>query len=181
MNSGHLTVDAAHQNASQFSPCGRYRYWLRECLTGSMAQDVLDPPKRPLVFCMLNPSSAGRVNNGVMTSDPTVRRCSGYARALGYTDRIVVNMFAWISTDPAELLRVPDPVGPENDAMIGSLPSNWPVICAWGSHKLTLARAHQVVALLHRPLFCLKQTKNGSPSHPLYLKSELKPVPWALP
>jgi hypothetical protein len=32
--------------------------------------------------------------------------------------------------------------------------------------------------LAHRPVECLKVTKDGHPSHPLYLKASLVPIPY---
>jgi hypothetical protein len=160
---------------SMFSDDHRYRYWLRECLEGI----VLSAPIRPVVFLMLNPSMAGKPDGkGGLTGDPTVRRCSGYARAWGYTDRIVVNMFSLVSTDPAGLFADPDPIGPDNDLVIAGIQKDWPVVCAWGAHSMVAKRVGRVVALLNRPLLCLATTTDGSPGHPLYLKKDLLPVPW---
>ena len=53
------------------------------------------------------------------------------------------------------------------------------VICAWGTHAALNDRQNQIRTLLKdRPLYYLKLTKDGFPSHPLYLKSDLVPVRW---
>jgi hypothetical protein len=160
---------------SVFSADHRYRYWLRECFAGRVAE----PPYRPLVFLMCNPSSAGRVDGASLTSDPTVRRCSGFARDNGYTDRIVVNACALVSTDPEALKRDFDPVGPLNEEVLAGIPRDWDVLCAWGAHPAVQARQARVLELLGpRRLLCLRTTKNGAPGHPLYAPANLKLVPW---
>lgn len=161
--------DIALTSGAEFSPCERYRYRLRRCFSGS----VLEPARNPIVFCMCNPSTADALVN-----DPTVRRCVGWAAAWGYSDVLVVNMFALRATDPDELLRADDPVGPENDAVLGSIPRDWPVVAAWGAHKATLPRAARVISVLGRPLLCLRELPSGAPGHPLYLPKNVRPVPW---
>ena len=87
-----------------FSRCGRYRWWL-----GRRWRD--DAPT--LLFLGLNPSRAdGR------RDDPTLRRLIGFADGWGYGAIEVLNLFAWISADPAELRRAAEPVGQRTDAWI---------------------------------------------------------------
>ena len=83
--------------AAQFSPCGRYRWWLQRCW---------DPQRPPLLFIGLNPSRAD-----AQRDDPTLRRLLGFARAWGYGGLEVLNLFARISASPAALRRCADPVG----------------------------------------------------------------------
>jgi hypothetical protein len=151
-----------------FSKCGKYRY--------SLVRAFLHPgPKGPCAFIMLNPSTAtGEV------SDPTVRRCEGYARAWGHKALIVLNIFAFRSTDPKALYRELDPVGPENDDYIEHYCKKAAqIVCAWGLHGKHLSRGRVVLAQVagYRPCY-LKLTKGGVPSHPLYLKGDLKPTPF---
>jgi hypothetical protein len=95
-----------------FSPCRKYRY----TLTRTWVPDL------PLInFVMLNPSTADEVVN-----DPTVERCERRARMWNCGGLIVTNIFAWRSTDPDELRRVADPVGPDkDDALVESAWRNW--------------------------------------------------------
>jgi hypothetical protein len=51
-------------------------------------------------FVLLNPSTADEV-----VDDPTIRRCIAFARSLGYGGLEVVNLYAYVATDPAELRR----------------------------------------------------------------------------
>jgi hypothetical protein len=77
------------------------------------------------------------------------------------------------------MLAHPEPVGPRNNAAIRAIAQAHPwVICAWGKHGAHRGRDREVLALLrsHRcePM-CLAINMDGSPSHPLYLRSDLKP------
>lgn len=128
------------------------------------------------VFIMLNPSTADASED-----DPTIRRCMGFARSWGYGGICVVNLFAYRSTDPRALASVPDPVGPRNDQQIdATLGGADLVVAAWGAHGTLGARSATVRALVekHRPLYHLGLTKNGSPRHPLYLRSDTQPTRW---
>lgn len=130
----HIPIDAERwvSQGAEFSGCFLYRYRLwREW-----------NPKLPIcTFIMLNPSTAN-----AQKTDPTVRRCIGFARKWSYGRLEVVNAFAWIATDPNELKNAQpdareffrgaardafggvqilvngpkDPVGPENDVAIHS-------------------------------------------------------------
>jgi len=125
-------------------------------------------------FCMLNPSTAD-----ARTSDPTVRRCEGFAVRWGYAELEVVNIFALRSTDPAALRRAADPVGPGADAAIRRAAQRaGMVVAAWGAHGALGGRGDRVLAMLDRigPVWTLGETIDGSPKHPLYLSAETVPV-----
>ncbi|MBI1416966.1 MAG: DUF1643 domain-containing protein [Limimaricola sp.] len=153
--------------AAVYSTCGRYRL--------SLTRDW--GPGRAAVFVMLNPSTASEA-----TDDPTIARCTGFARALGAGGMEVVNLFAFRATHPRDLRRAEDPVGPDNDAAILSAAARagW-LICAWGIHGTLHGRGTEVAALLraagHRPQV-LGLTKDGHPRHPLYLRRDVQPVDW---
>lgn len=129
-----------------------------------------------LLFVMLNPSTAT-----AEVSDPTVTRCEGYARAWGFAELMVANIFALRSTDPKVLKTHPDPIGPENDEyLVSAAKSAAYIVAGWGTHGKLLGRGAYVRGLLSRfDLRCLTQTKDGHPGHPLYLKASLKPVSYA--
>src|SRR5689334_20041621 len=67
------------------SPCGLYRYRLTRRWGDGPA----------LLFVMLNPSTADATED-----DPTIRRCTGFAKREGMPAIEVVNLFAWRATDP---------------------------------------------------------------------------------
>lgn len=164
-----VVYNLARTGAAEFSMCGKYRYLLRRCFDG----DVLSEPKRPVLFVMLNPSTAD-----ALADDPTIRRCITYARKWGYSDLLVANLFALRATNPKELLTDDDPIGPDNDYVLEAAPRDVITIAAWGSHRAARARALHVETLLRRPLLCLKQTRPGAPPwHPLYLPGDLWPRP----
>ncbi len=149
------------------SPCGTYRYVLTRKIP-SVLRWV-----KPALFIMLNPSTADAVQD-----DPTIRRCISFAEREGCTQLRVVNLFALRATDPRELATHEDPIGPENDSFLRSeiLVSNAVgglIVAAWGANKFAKDRACSVVDNFHQlPLMCLGNTKDGSPRHPLYVKSD---------
>lgn len=152
------------------SACGRYRYKLgRE---GDPASN-----KKPLPFVMLNPSTADAEKD-----DPTIRRCRGFAKELGYNGIVVVNLYALRSTKPAGLWEHHDPVGPINDDWLHMTARAADVIvCAWGANAKP-ARVERAVAVLTRNgarLMCLgTNKKDGSPRHPLYVRGDQPLLDW---
>lgn len=162
-----------------FSPCERYRYRLTRNLTGGPTP-TLPAGARSVTFCMLNPSTAT-----ASADDPTIRRCIGYARAWGYAQLIVVNVYGLRSTDPKGLWKVDDPVGADNDAAIArATQESHFVVAAWGKHA-PIERVRVVLGTIRdvphgsAKLRALKLNKDGSPAHPLYLKSSSTPIPWS--
>ncbi len=151
------------ERSAEFSPCGYYRYWLARMWS----------PERPCVmFVGLNPSTADDKRD-----DPTVRRFIHYARDWGYGGVLVLNLFAFRATDPSDLFRAADPIGPENDAALARGQSIAAlVVAAWGNHGTHLARAAEVLPALRNPHY-LRINRTGQPAHPLYLPKCLKPRP----
>ncbi len=143
------------------SACGKYRYMLRR---------TWDYRKLRALFVMLNPSVAD-----AEIDDPTIRSCIRLSKSLGYGSFEVVNLFALRATDPSELERAIDPVGPKNDERIEAALLRCDLaICAWGSHPMAIGRGRTVRSMMRcrRPaVFCLGTTKSGAPKHPLYIKS----------
>lgn len=171
----------AHQTPSMFaidedyrdaliSDCGNYRYTLTR---------IWDRSLPVLVFSMLNPSKANALIN-----DPTIVRCIDFAKRWGYGGIVVVNLFAWRATDPTELTRCADPIGPDNDRHLFAVTEGRDVIAAWGAsvpkywrHRpaaVTTQLRERGVALHHLGL-----TKDGHPRHPLYLRGDTTPTRWA--
>lgn len=119
-----------------------------------------------MVAIWLNPSTAD-----ADIDDPTVRRGVGFARAAGCGRLVVLNLFGWRATDPAQLRVVADPVGPDNDAWIAAAVAEpgAVVVAGWGA-RADSRRVRAVMGLLgDYPLFCLGLTAGGGPRHPLYL------------
>jgi hypothetical protein len=125
-----------------------------------------------VLFVMLNPSTADAHHD-----DPTIRRCLGFARAWGFGALEVVNLFAWRATDPRELRRAHDPVGPRNDHVIAEAAGrSHAVIAAWGNHGALAGRDRRVAALLapHRPRRLGGLTAAVAPRHPLYVAAAVR-------
>lgn len=165
---------------AEISPCGRYRWILGR-------EWQLDLPW--VVFVMLNPSKALALDaKGKPIDDPTVRKCVGFARRMGFGGLMIVNLFAWRATDPTELGRtgLADPVGDMNDTWIRDACCSdavTSVIAAWGTHArdTAWARAREVkvreLLLWAAPeLKALDLGKGGVPLHPLMLPYDLQPV-----
>jgi hypothetical protein len=141
----------------------RYRLWRRWAEGGAV-----------IAFVMLNPSTAD-----ARRDDPTIRRCTGFARGWGFAAMTVVNLFALRATDPVRLRRARDPVGPDNDGYILAAASESDaLVVAWGNAGAMCGRDRAVLALLaDRPAECLGLTGAGRPRHPLYLPRATRRLP----
>ena len=154
-----------------FSDCGRYRYHLSRHLAGD---------KPPVLFIMLNPSTADEYKN-----DRTIARCTGYANALHASSLHILNLFAYRTPYPKALWAFDgDRVGPENDTHMrttfrAARRDGWTVICGWGADRLARDRADDVCKMAELdeglPLYALHVTKDNEPGHPLYLLGSLRP------
>lgn len=152
------------------SECGEYRYSL------TRRWDIAFPL---LTFLMLNPSTADAEED-----DQTIRKCIGFARSWGYGGIDVVNLYAFRSTDPKQLVAQQslgkDIVGPGNndvifDAMRRAADASTQLVCAWGSIRTGRPRTIETrvvnVKSMARTagvtLQCIGRTKDGDPRHPL--------------
>jgi hypothetical protein len=155
-----------------FSPCRKYRYRL-----GREWSDMLDSGKPGFVaFCMLNPSTADETQD-----DPTIRRCIAFANSWGWKRLVIVNLFALRATDPREMMKHPEPVGPENDSHIDEVAGAASLfVCAWGndgSHQERASAVRWRIRSAGRSALRLGElTDKQQPRHPLYLKGDLQPV-----
>ncbi len=148
-----------------FSTCGLYRYYLtRSWGSGSLC-----------TFIMLNPHKA----NADIT-DPTIRRCMGFAKAWGFDGIEAVNLFAVKEGDPSKLKGYTDPVGPDNDEWLRNTIINSEfLLVAWGNHGDIMNRGEEVLKMcnnLEKTIHCLMVNKNGQPKHPLYVSGSAVPM-----
>lgn len=151
------------ERGATISSCGRYRYALwRKWKPGPMC-----------VFVGLNPSTAD-----AQLDDPTIRRCIGFAQGWGFSGLMMLNLFAYRATNPADMKAATDPIGPDNDDALRYASYNTTmVIAAWGANGTFKGRDQQVREMLPR-LHYLHLTKDGHPGHPLYLPGSLRPKLW---
>lgn len=153
--------------AAVFSADRVYRYLLRR---------TWEPALEPLLFIMLNPSTADAA-----TDDQTIRRCVWYARRGEYGGLTVANLFGLRSTDPRALLTHPDPIGDDNLRVLTTLALRDPgrtIIAAWGAHD---PRLHPNAELIE-DLFTVRghtlhrlgvATSDGHPRHPSRLANDV--------
>lgn len=156
---------------------GLYRYSLtREVLTGAAREAAEESGRETLTFVMLNPSTADATRD-----DPTIRRCIRFARDWGYARLKVVNLYAYRATDPRELWRAADPVGPENDHVLAlAFGVSDGLVAAWGAHAKP-DRVRAVMSLPMAPRYALGLTKHGAPRHPLYMPADCGVVEFMQP
>jgi len=157
-------LDVSAHSGAIFSDDKAYRYRLWR---------AWDTDRETVAFCMLNPSTADEMKN-----DPTIGRCVGFARDWGFGGLEVVNLFAFRATDPKELKKASDPVGPENAQYITRAALESKIfVCAWGNHGAFNSQASLILKKLKGykiPAFCLGVNRNGSPRHPLYISRDQK-------
>lgn len=146
-------------NGAQFSECGKYRYALWRIWNDS----------KPLVmFVGLNPSTADEDSD-----DPTIRRLYGFANSWGYGGFYMMNLFAYVTAYPKELQTV-EPVG-QNDTWLREIGSKCErVVFAWG--KFGFKEREAELMKMFPLAYAIALNKDGSPKHPLYIKSDVRPV-----
>jgi len=156
------------ERTAWISPCERYRHALGR---------HWDRDKGYVLFVMLNPSTADADKD-----DPTIRRCMGFARDWGYGGIEVCNLFDWRATKPEHLRNnLAIAVSDKNDpSLCVRVTEATIIIAAWGSVPWAQARIDDVFRMVFNDFEkrwqCLKLTKGGYPSHPLYVPAATKPV-----
>jgi hypothetical protein len=168
------------KNVAIFTPDHKYRYYLSWPVDDGSGMSPLFKEKRRekvVAWLLLNPSIADAIK-----LDPTLTRCMGFTKAWGGTRMDVVNIYALVSTDPDGLRGVIDPIGIKNDRYIlDTVKKADIVVVGWGSCAFAIERARQVKKMLRKyPLQCLGTNSDGSPKHPLYLRSSTKLIPFPI-
>ena len=165
-------VWTSSNSGCSWSPGKKYRYWLYRRMIRSEFR---------LRACIgLNPSTADET-----TDDRTVRRLVVRAADDGFAEFVMLNLFAYRSTDPDKMLATHDPVGKNNNAdLLDWCRRSEQIVLCWGNHGSHLGRSAQVLEML-RPyadkLYCFGLTKSGEPRHPLYLPKNTPLVKWEYP
>ena len=161
--------DPASGGGAVYSRCGTWRYllWRVESRRAAL-----------LGMGLLNPSTANHLHD-----DPTIRQCRMRARRAGAKGLLVWNLFAYRAARPANLKRVDDPVGPDNDGAIAlALELTRRTVLGWGTHGAHRGRDEAVLSMLgETALFALGRTACNRPRHPLYLPADTRLRRWGRP
>ncbi|MFK8137968.1 MAG: DUF1643 domain-containing protein [Bdellovibrionales bacterium] len=159
----------ALKSSANYSKCKKYRYLLKREFPSGEGR---------IVFIMLNPSTADIKHN-----DPTIYRCEDRAIRMGFKEMHIVNLFAFRSTLPENLLKAKDPFGPGNKrAILKSIKDSDLVLCAWGNHgsyKDASKEFKNWVSDLDVNFKIFKLNKNGEPAHPLYQPKSARLKKWS--
>jgi hypothetical protein len=153
---------------AEFSPGRNWRYRLVR---------VWDSNRPRLAWVILNGSDADEHH-----TDPTVRRCIGFARAWGYGGVDIANLYGLVSKNPGALLRHADAVGPDNDRHLAAACSESDLtVLAWGPNARA-DRARAVARMLLRlaarhggSLAVLGWSHGAHPLHPLLAPKDATP------
>lgn len=141
-------------SGAEFSKCGKYRYKLWRIWDETL----------PKAMCIgLNPSTANADDN-----DQTINYLIKMLSKLGYGGFYMMNLFAWISSKPEDLLICENPLG-ENENKLKEVEKicNDVIIC-WGSFKQAENRIKEVLPKYPNAK-CFGVNKNKTPLHPLAL------------
>lgn len=151
-----------------FSECGLYRYSLWR---------VWDDSKPLVVFIGLNPSIA---NHEI--DDPTIKRVRAISKNLGYGGFYMCNCFSYRATNPDFLKAETLDAMIKNAEILKYAASRCQdVIFAWGNFKIVRdSGIDKKLSEAFPDAKALYINKNGSPKHPLYCKSDIKPVPYKI-
>ena len=162
--------------SATFSEDRKHRY----VLTRSWAPDPFGVSR--FVCIGLNPSVADEE-----AEDRTVERCMGHAMDNGCNELIMLNLYAFVHTQPKVMRQQPPHVaiGPDNNDHIKrtlALPDISAVVCMWGNiNKVEQRRMVDVVGMIwdagHDP-WCFGTTKSGLPKHPARLAKSLSLERW---
>lgn len=126
---------------------------------------IWDSKKPKALYIMLNPSYADDESD-----DPTIRRLIFFSKKFKFGGFYVTNLFTQITPYPKEL-NMDNNSKKKNLIIISELIKKSDLIVyAWGN---LVSEPMQLRKLIESPL-CFGINKNGTPKHPLYLRSDTK-------
>ena len=126
---------------------------------------IWDSKKPKALYIMLNPSYADDESD-----DPTIRRLIFFSKKFKFGGFYVSNLFTQITPYPKEL-NMDNNSKKKNLIIISELIKKSDLIVyAWGN---LVSEPMQLRKLIESPL-CFGINKNGTPKHPLYLRSDTK-------
>jgi len=150
-----------------FSDCRRWRYVLWR---------IWDTRLPAMCVIGTNPSVATEVIN-----DRTISKLIKLAKLWGFGALFMLNAYAWCSTWPHEMKKQGvEAIGALNDYWIEATVRREDVsmtIAAWGIHDF-LNRGDLIKEIVPN-LYHLGLNKDGSPKHPLFLPSTVRPTLFA--
>lgn len=181
----NIEVLGSETSGAVFSKDRRFRFMLWR---------IWDEAKPLVNWCMLNPSIASHDQD-----DPTLLKCCAFAKKWGMGGVILTNLYPAVATYPVELVAMEDRRGPMaymeggidgpdyvNKKYLSFAAKEASLtIVGWGNnvqhfHSLRAVEETHYTLSKIRPVKCLKITKDGHPSHPLYLPLTTEPIDWSL-
>jgi hypothetical protein len=153
--------------AAVLSSDGKYRYFLSR---------TWNEGGKVIAFIGLNPSTADATHD-----DPTIRRCTRFAKDWGGGALWMVNLFALRATQPRALFEASDPIGSDNESWLDrAVDTAELTVAAWGNHGVLMNRAASLAQRFHGRLCALGMTKQGMPRHPLYVRADTVARPYVM-
>lgn len=135
---------------------------------------IWDKSKSFIMFIGLNPSTANEHKN-----DPTLTRVIKFANNWGYGGVYMMNLFSFVTAYPEEL-QINEDLLEKNNQWLNTISIKCDkIIFAWGSFKQAEERSKYILERFKG--FALEINKDGSPKHPLYVKSNIEPVKMPIP
>ena len=150
--------------SAEFSDDELYRYWLKR---------VWDEDKEIGIFIALNPSKATELK-----CDQTMCNINNLALQWGWGGFYILNLFAFMSTEKEQMLKVQNPIGDKNDEMIKTIckKSN-NIVLSWGEEKPKLVKnrassVKQILKKINANVVCLSKNAGSGYQHPCIIKVE---------
>lgn len=163
-----LFQDASRSASFDRERIYRYELW-RRWVTPHVPSEL-----RYVNFICTNPSTADE-----NADDPTVRKAVKFAHSWGFDGICITNLFAFRSTDFANVRKAADPVGYGNDRHIYNIAASAAlVVCAWGRDGAYMSRGSKVRELIRCFDPHYLRLTHEQPWHPLYLPDSTVPSRW---
>jgi hypothetical protein len=153
---------------AEISDCGRFRYTLTRSWFNATDSE------RYITYIGLNPSTADGLKD-----DATIRRLIAFTKSFGYNGFEIRNLYAIRATDP-KTIDYSDLTEFGNHFRLTNCIGDIIVFC-WGANRRWPEWQHKIQKLeewYKGKIYCFGNNKDGSPKHPLYLRSDIKLQPW---
>lgn len=147
----------------------RYANFSINCKNRYSLTRTWDASKKHVMFIGLNPPTA----NGT-EDDPTIRRVMRFSYDWGYGGVVMCNLFTMVTPYPKEL-NIDEDLEITKYCIANEQHKCNLIVCAWGSFKEAQKRGNEIKEWLTTK-YALHINKDGSPKHPLYVKSDVRLV-----